>query len=129
MEDKTIKTPVLLFDHECSLCVRFKQSMERLTMEKTIYYTSAHNPNVYEQFTNLEKEQCLKTIHLVLDEKGEEVLTGEKAIEFLITLNPNIKKFTWLIESKMGQKALDFFYHAANKYRESLLNRCCGCRK
>jgi hypothetical protein len=89
---------------------------------------SLHDDRVYERYPFLDKKQCKETIHLVLDEKGPEVLVGEKVVEYLISLNPKIQKFTWLIESKMGQKAISFFYHAVNNYRESLLNRCTGCR-
>jgi predicted DCC family thiol-disulfide oxidoreductase YuxK len=126
--DKNFNTPLLLFDHECQLCVRFIQSLERIHLEQEINMVSVHEPGVYQKYTFLDKQACLDSIHLVIDKENEQVLVGEEAVEYLISLNPQIKKFTWLIESKMGQKAISFFYHAANKYRESLLNRCSGCR-
>ena len=128
MEEINLTPPLLLFDHECTLCVRFKDSIKRLSLEKEVNMVSLHEPKVYERYPFLNKDACLETIHLVLDEKTEEVLVGEKVVEYLVSLNPQIQKFAWLIESKMGQKAIHFFYHAVNNYRESLLNRCTGCR-
>ena len=128
VQNEKLDAPLLLFDHECSLCVRFKDSLKKINIDQQINMISLHDENVYKRYPFLKKKECIESIHLVLGETQEDVLVGEKVIEYLVTLNPIIKKFSWLVESKMGQKAIGFFHSAVSNYRESLLNRCTGCR-
>jgi predicted DCC family thiol-disulfide oxidoreductase YuxK len=126
MEVQQDFTPVLIFDSECSLCNRFAESIRRMEKTSHIDLQPLNNPEVFERFPAITKEDCEKEVHLLL--KDNEVLKGPKAVEYLITLNPTVKKISWLIQSNAGQKALDIFYKSSNLYRESLLNRCPKCK-
>jgi predicted DCC family thiol-disulfide oxidoreductase YuxK len=121
-----IKLPLLIFDGECSLCNRFANSISRYDSTSHISLKSLHEESIYGQLPYLEKSECSKSIHLVIDEGN--VLKGPQVLEHLIKLNPAIKKISWLIESNAGQKAMNIFYNSANLYRESLLNRCPKCK-
>ena len=123
---KSIEFPVLLFDHECPLCVRFKQSLERISGHEGIQKISLHEEWIYEELPFLSKEQCEEALHLIVS--PEQILIGPKAIEYLIKEFPQVKKFSWLVESATGQKAMEYFYRAANSYRDSLRKRCHKCR-
>jgi len=119
-------SPILLFDSECPLCERFANSIARMESTEHIKLEPLSNSNLYQDFPILNYEQCKKEVHLLLSK--DEVLKGAKVIEYLITLNPKVKKISWLIQSNAGQKALDIFYKSSNLYRESLLNRCPKCK-
>ena len=119
-------SPILIFDSECSLCQRFTDSLKRMEHTSHISFNSLNDIEVFEQFPILDKEECEKEVHLLVG--SNEVLKGPKAVEYLITLNPTVKKISWLIQSNAGQKAIDIFYKSSNLYRQSLLNRCPKCK-
>lgn len=119
--------PLILFDSECDLCVRFKQTFERLPGSSQFHFVSLHDEDIYEAYPSLNKEECAEVVHL-LDHNGE-IHQGSEAISYLIHHFPTVKKFAWLIETGMGKKALDYFYIVANKTREKLQKRCGTCNK
>lgn len=119
--------PIILYDSECTLCNRFKQAIERIPGIESYRLVSAHDDQVYKRYPFLQKEKCLQILHVI--DKNEEIFTGGDAINHLITHFPGIKKFSWLAESGMGKKAIDFFYEVANKYREYRYEECSGCKK
>ncbi len=120
--------PILLYDEECALCLRFKQGLESVAGNENINAVSLHHPDIYRKFPFLNKSQCQKEIHLLQGENATDVLQGGDALTFLISTFPSVAKFAWLVESGAGRKAVNFFYKTANLYRESLLNRCSGCK-
>lgn len=121
------KTPLLIFDDKCHLCVRFKMSVERFIDSEKIYFAALSNPDLYQQFPILEKKECAKEVHLIIADN--QILKGADVIQYLIIQFPFVKKFAWLLETQMGEKSLTSFYNICNKYRESLLNRCQDCKK
>lgn len=125
-EQNKINLPLLIFDGECSLCNRFASSINRYESTSHIETRSLHEDSIFDELPYLEKEECSKSVHLILDEAT--ILKGPEVLEHLIKLNPAIKKISWLIESNAGQKAMNIFYNSANLYRESLLNRCPKCK-
>jgi predicted DCC family thiol-disulfide oxidoreductase YuxK len=127
MEGQKIELPILVYDDQCALCTRFAHSLKKVSGAEKINMISAHNEELYQHFNQLTAENCLSELHFL--NEAEEVFTGPQAIEQLISLFPLVSKFSWLIESGMGKKALSYFYDMSNKYRESLLNRCTGCKK
>lgn len=128
MDEKknNLEFPVLLFDHECPLCLRFKQSLEKVPGHEAITKISLHEEWIYEELPFLNKEHCEEALHLIVS--PEKILIGPEAVEYLIKQFPQVKKFSWLLESAMGQKAVDYFYKMANNYRDSLRKRCHKCR-
>ena len=119
------KLPCLLYDESCPLCLRFKQSLQRTDLKNDLYYYPIQNKRLYSEFTFISEEEVYHEVHLILS--SSEVLKGSDVITYLTTQNEAIKKFSWLIESKMGQKAIDIFYKTSNKYRETLRKRCHKC--
>jgi predicted DCC family thiol-disulfide oxidoreductase YuxK len=119
-------SPILIYDEECSLCNRFAHSITKFESTSHIQIESLHNETLYIDHPALSKEACQLEVHLLIDD--EHILAGSQVLEYLIKLNPKIRKLSWLIESDAGQKAMNLFYNSANLYRESLLNRCPKCK-
>jgi len=126
MEEKLVP-PILLFDSECPLCVRFKDSLKMIDGTEKITPISIHTDEVYNQFPELDKLQCTEKVHYITSDS--KILVGEEALEHLIKLYPIVNKFSWLIESNMGRKAVDYFHSMTNKYRKTLIKKCPTCTK
>lgn len=118
--------PILLFDSECPLCLRFKQSLERVIDSEMLNYASIHDEAVYKVYPFLTKTACNEDVHLILS--PDKVLVGADVIEYLIKDFPVVKKFTWLLDGEMGKKAVDLFHNSVKTYRKSLLKWCSKCR-
>lgn len=125
MDDSTGQA-TLFYDSECSLCLRFKQALDRIPGTSNVQKVSIHEPNAFANHPKLSKEQCEKEVHLV-DENGN-VLVGDEVIEYLISKFPGVEKFSWLLESGMGQKAVEYFNTIAKLTRETLRKRCSTCK-
>lgn len=118
--------PTLIYDNECPLCVRFSQALNKLEATAHIQAIPLQNPEVYEMFPDLSYEDTVKELHLI---DNDTTYRGSQVIEYLITLSPLVKKFSWLIESESSKKTLNIFYQTANLYREALRKRCTKCNK
>lgn len=106
--------PLILFDPDCPLCLRFKQGLEYL--DKTINFISARDDEVYACYPVLVKQQCLEHVHmLTLDGR---VLKGSEVVDELMQTLPGISKFAWLLDSDQGRKVKDFFYQKVEELRE-----------
>lgn len=127
--EEDYKLPILIFDDECPLCVRFKDSLARLDGAKGITFTSVNDDRVYKQFKelNLNKEECQQVVHYITTDK--KVLKGEDVIAHLVKLYPLVHKFSWLIESDMGKKATSYFHKTTNAYRRMVKRKCPSCMK
>lgn len=121
------KFPILLYDSECTLCVRFNQSLSFFDKEGVINSIPLQEDNVYKQFSYLKKEECEEQIHLLVSK--DEVLVGASAIEYIVKTFPMSKKFIWLLESDKGKKTIDFFYNKVNELKQKHLKGCSGCNR
>lgn len=126
MEEK-LSAPIILFDSECPLCVRFKDSLKMIEGTEKITPVSIYDEQVYIDFPLLNKEKCESKVHYISSEGH--ILAGEEALEHLIKLFPIVNKFSWLIESNMGKKAVNYFHNMTNKYRKTLIKKCGTCTK
>lgn len=122
MEEKPV---VLFYDSECSLCTRFKQALEKFDEDKLIHFRSIHDPKTFEEYPKLNKEECKEVVHLV-DEFGK-IYKGGEAMIFLVSIFPGLKKFLWLIDSKSGKAASNFFYSRLNDMRLMQKRKCFRC--
>lgn len=122
------KTPCLLYDKECALCRRFKESLERTELNQQLYFYPIQEPKLLEAFPFLQADEIQSEVHLVLDHKVPNIIKGSEVVTYLSTLNPKIKKFAWLIESEVGKKATNIFYRSVNRYRDSLRKQCPKCK-
>lgn len=116
----------LLFDPECSLCARFKVSLEHLDTRKQISFRSIFEENLSVEFPFLQEESFQKDVHLIRSD-GEVFVGGEVIAELLKTF-PLVSKFAWLIDSESSKKALGFFYKSLSRMRGSLVD-CPKCQK
>lgn len=125
MKQNNFKLPILLYDDQCPLCKRFSDSLTRIETIP-INKISIHNHKIYEHFPDLSKEKCNQDVHYITEDK--KILIGSVVIDHLIRQYPVVKKFSWLMDSKMGQKSIDLFYSASSRLRKNLLT-CKRCLK
>ncbi len=121
-------TPCLLYDNECALCRRFKESLERIELKEKLHFYPIQEKAIYKFFPFINEEDAFQEIHLIIDPKKPLVLKSEQVIKYLTEQNSKVRKFSWLIESEIGQKATNIFYRSINKYRETLRKQCPKCR-
>lgn len=110
---------LLLYDEKCSLCRKFIKFVNKfnngeIKCTSLQYYLLKNNT-----FT---EEELLKDIHLLGQNK--EVLIGLAAINKIISFIPQIKKFDWLLNTKIMQQNKKIIYKTIKKYRD-----CIKCRK
>jgi predicted DCC family thiol-disulfide oxidoreductase YuxK len=123
-----IKLPVLLFDAECTFCVRFTQGLKLVDKEKKINLIPIQDELIYQEYEQLTFEDCSETIHLI--DKNKNIFKGPDVIKFLVKEVPTVSKFSWLIENDSAQKAIDVFYGKINEIRKTKkTNGCTDCGK
>lgn len=106
--------PLVLFDSECPLCVRFKQGLEYL--DPTLHFVSAREESVYKFYPELNQEHCLDKVHLITLER--EVLVGQEVVDYLVKRLPGVSKLSWLLETERGEKVKSYFYQKVEELRE-----------
>ena len=117
--------PIILYDSECPLCVRFKQGLEFL--DKNICFVSAREEEVYSEFPELKKEICLEKVHLITEER--KILAGPEVVDYLAHKLPGISKFAWLLDNDQGKKVKDFFYQKVEELRELSQKKDSSCNQ
>lgn len=118
--------PILIYDELCPLCKRFKQGLEILDREKNLVeFRDANLDSTYEEFPQLDKENCLSVAHMIL--ANGDLVTGGEIIVEISKIYPSIQKFAWLLESDKGRKVSNFFYKKAEQLRRHSLQSCYRC--
>ena len=123
------KKDQLLFDSECSLCVRFTQGIKLIDKDQIIELRDILDESIYEEYPDLSFEDCSETIHLIT--KDDQILKGSEVIKYLVEQIPSVSKFAWLIEPESAQKAMDVFYNKVNEVRKTIKKSkgCTNCGK
>ncbi len=106
--------PLILFDPDCPLCVRFKHGLE--FFDKNLNFISVKDEEIYLEFPELSRQECLKQVHMITGEK--KILKGKEVVDELITSLPAVSKLAWLLDNEQGQKVKDFFYNKVEELRE-----------
>jgi predicted DCC family thiol-disulfide oxidoreductase YuxK len=106
--------PIILFDPDCPLCLRFKQGLEFL--DKNLNFVSVQDDEIYSEFPELQRQECLEKVHLITVDR--KILKGIEVVDFLAESLPAVSKFSWLLESEQGKKAKEFFYQKVEELRE-----------
>ena len=106
--------PLVLYDPECPLCVRFKQGLEYL--DKSLNFVSVHEDEVYTVFPELSRQDCLSKVHLITIDK--EILMGPAVVDYLVSTLPGVSKLSWLLDNEQGQKVKNYFYEKVEELRE-----------
>ncbi len=106
--------PLILYDPECPLCLRFKQGLQYL--DKNLTFVSAREDEVYQNFPELVKEKCLDQVHMLTADKT--ILAGPEVVDYLVKNLPGVSKLAWLLENEQGKKVKDYFYQKVEELRE-----------
>ncbi len=106
--------PLVLYDAECPLCLRFKQGLEFL--DKNLNFVSARDEDIYSVFPELSRQECLEKVHLITEEK--KILKGPEVVDYLANRLPGVSKLAWLLETDKGQKVKEYFYQKVEELRE-----------
>lgn len=117
--------PLILFDPECPLCLRFKQGLEYL--DKSLNFVSAREEAVYQEFPELSRQECLEQVHMLTAEG--KVLKGPAVVDQLVKTMPGVSKFAWLLEGQQGQRVKDFFYQKVEELRELSHKKRADCHQ
>lgn len=106
--------PLVLFDPECPLCLRFKQGLE--FMDKSLNFVSAREEDVYQHFPELNRQACLEQVHLLTLDR--QILRGPEVVDHLLHTLPGVSKLAWLLDNEQGRKVKDYFYQKVEELRE-----------
>jgi len=125
-----LKLPLLVYDADCPMCVRFKQGLERFDVNNRVSYVPLTDEEVFKLYPQLNRESCRAVVHYVRED-GSVVVGGEVITEPLKHF-PGAQKLAWLLESEMGRKTAEFFYQKVEAVRQKILSdeAACGtCKK
>lgn len=106
--------PLVLFDPECPLCLRFKQGLSYL--DKNLTFVSAREDDVYAKFPELDRQACLESVHMITADKR--ILKGPEVVDYLVETLPGVSKLAWLLDSDQGKKVKNYFYEKVEELRE-----------
>ena len=106
--------PLVLYDPDCPLCLRFKQGLEFL--DKDLCFVSAREELVYQEFPELSRQACLEKVHLITSEK--KIVVGSEVVDYLAQRLPGVSKLAWLLDTDKGKKVKDYFFQKVEELRE-----------
>ncbi len=125
-----LKLPLLVYDAQCPLCVRFKQGLERLDVNQRVCYVALSESEVFARYPQLNAADCASQIHYVREDGA--VLVGGEVITELLKHFPAVGKLAWLLETEVGKKAVNFFYQQVENLRQKIKadeESCPTCRE
>ncbi len=115
--------PLVLYDPECPLCLRFKQGLEHL--DRKLNFVSARDEEIYSEFPELNRQTCLEKVHLITTER--EIKSGSEVVDYLLRTLPGVSKLAWLLDNDQGKKVKEFFYQKVEELRELTKKQDEGC--
>jgi predicted DCC family thiol-disulfide oxidoreductase YuxK len=125
-----LKLPLLVYDADCPLCVRFKQGLERWDVDKRVCYVPLTHVEVFVTYPQLDPEKCRAVVHYIREDGT--VLVGGEVVTELLKHYPGVSKLAWLLDSEVGRKTADFFYQKVEAVRQKMISdeAACGtCKK
>lgn len=105
--------PIVLFDPECPLCLRFKQGLE--FMDRDLNFISVRDESIYQDFPELDRKDCFEKVHLITEDR--KILKGPEVVDYLIETLPGVSKLAWLLDNEQGKKVKDYFYQKVEELR------------
>lgn len=115
--------PLILFDPECPLCLRFKQGLEHL--DRSLNFVSAREEAVYAEFPELSRQTCLEKVHMITSDRR--ILSGPQVVDELLKTLPGVSRLSWLLDNEQGRKVKEFFYQKVEELREITKKKEEGC--
>ncbi len=119
------KLPLLIYDDQCPLCVRFKQGLERLDLNHIITYVPLSSESVFTQFSQLDPEACRTKVHFIRSDGG--VVTGKDVVVEVIKIIPGVGKLAWLLETDVGKSASSYFFDHVESIRKKIQEKDKSC--
>lgn len=117
--------PIVLFDPECPLCLRFKQGLQYL--DRNLTFVSAREEAIYASYPELNRQDCLARVHMITADKG--IISGPEVVDYLVTTLPGVSKLAWLLDNDQGKKVKEFFYQKVEELRELSTKKEEGCNQ
>ena len=113
----------ILFDDECTMCLRFKQGLALIDRNDHINFLSLNDDESFKNFPFIKKSEAKDKVHLI---RGEEIYVGGEVISELVKLYPSVSKLAWLLDTQAGKKAMDLFYTKLEDLKKKCRrNKCC----
>lgn len=106
--------PLVLFDPECPLCLRFKQGLGFL--DKNLTFVSARDEDVFIAFPELNRQECLETVHMITADR--KILKGPEVVDHLVETLPGVSKLAWLLDNEQGKRVKNYFYEKVEELKE-----------
>jgi predicted DCC family thiol-disulfide oxidoreductase YuxK len=118
--------PLVIFDPECPLCLRFKQGLE--LMNKNISFVPLNDEFLFTTFPHLDRDACANEIHLLVNET--QVIKGKDVVDYLLESTPMVSKLAWLLDNPAGDKVKSYFYDKVEELRTIVKEKqsCPSCR-
>ncbi len=117
--------PIILYDPECPLCLRFKQGLEYL--DKSLNFISARDEEIYTHFPELSRQECISQIHMITHEK--KIISGPEVVDELLKTLPGVSKLAWLLDNEQGKKVKEYFYQKVEELRELTNKKDSDCNQ
>ncbi len=86
----------LLYDEECSLCVRFQKAVRGLDRRGLIEPVGFHDPRISRIVPRMTQQELLNSFHLVFPDGR--VVSGHRAIPDLLKILPGCRLIGWLLK-------------------------------
>ncbi len=117
--EPTEESAVLVYDGECPVCAKAAGWVRDRSLPGTFELFSCRSEELGARFPFLEKDACLRAMHLVLP--GGEVLAGERAVPEILRRIPGYRRLAALFRLPGAKILSRAFYRgfAANRHRFS----------
>ena len=100
----------LLYDENCSLCVRFMQEVKRRDRRGRIVPVGFQDPRIPTLVPSMTREKLENSFHLVLPDGT--VKSGPQAMPSLLGLLPGLRLVGWLLGVLPGSKGISELVYA-----------------
>jgi len=112
------KLPLLIYDDQCPLCLRFKQGLERFDLNRIITYVPLSSEDVFAHFPQLNREKCRTKVHYIREDGS--VLMGNEVVSEVMKNIPAVGKLAWLLETDVGKSVSNYFFDHVEKIRKKI---------
>ncbi len=96
-------------------------------MDKNLHFISARDENIYIDFPELSRQDCVSTIHMITSER--KIIKGPEVVDELLKTLPGVSKLAWLLDNEQGRKVKEFFYQKVEELRELTNKKDTNCRQ
>jgi predicted DCC family thiol-disulfide oxidoreductase YuxK len=113
---------VLLYDHNCPLCRKLAEFVERLDKEALIEIVDHEDEGVRERFPDLNLDRVRQ--QLTVCDQMNRAWHGVEAIRRITDLLPGLRRFSWIYRLPGVTPAVGGLYRSINRQRKRLCLKC-----